>query len=623
MIFRNLRYILKNFLFIIFFVFLVASLFAVVSKHYSPPPAKDINICIHTSDLSHAAIFPILVSGAPQQYIALYLIKNQNDYALKALIPGQEDQVFDNADPQLKIDFSKNNQDIQISSKGKVIANISSMAIVNARSFRQEFFGSNPYANIRGLEENAIPIYGADCATLIKNKNFNLLNSWNQLSKKEILQIFISFSLDVLALLAFPFILIGIWHAIKISQSDTNLHYKFNGIILICWFLYLITLTLGFSKFGTDSFSSLHDEVAKTLLALRLDTTDYALAGEAFQVDGLLYSYYGITPSLLRIPFHLILSFIKPSYLELINLSLLSNIFGFLLCLKLLTLIIPKTNVYVLFSISIFLVFLSTGTFTYHENILWGLNFAFLSIFYFQNKKIYQTLFFVFLCLHSRPTMGFGVLIFLTLQSGLIRNGINHWKRPYLFAFGSIFIFISYLSLNYLKFNHFAPLPGQHIQQSINVPDLKSYSSWIYFPKHIFLYLFSPGFFEQINIRILLSEFFEKFTSYRRDLQITEEPIFGIIYAPFFLLALIQGFKNWACSWPALLSSTIVFFIILTYGGNSHRYLFDIIPCLILVFNCGKIKSNIFLFISVVLFSVAYLTFTFLCRANNPFAFLP
>jgi hypothetical protein len=396
---------------------------------------------------------------------------------------------------------------------------------------------------------------------------------------------------------------------------DDNQRKLINSKIIIFGFIaYLALLTSFFSKIGIDGFTVLHNEVAKTLIALRLDVVDFAVAGEAFTVGSKLHTYFGITPSLLRLPFQYIFN---PQ-----NLSLIANILAFYLCLKLTFKLCWNLNSALFFSIIIYLLYFSVGTYVYHENILWAIDFGIISILFYRKNEGFKAIFFLFLAFHSRPTIGLGIsaLYFFNLILGHSPQvGI---RRKLLFIFAVSLVSFSYLSINLLKFGSLVPLPSQHIQNSINNPLMQSYSGLVYLPRNFAAYLGSPSIFGDGFYRNALTLLAEHYTSYRRELLGIDDAVYGLLYVPFFCMAFYYFFKDYKKSLSAFLALIFILLILFTFGGINHRYTLDIFPIILLMFsNTFREHSKPF-DIWVVLFSLSYLYFVAHMRQANVMAYL-
>ncbi len=78
----------------------------------------------------------------------------------------------------------------------------------------------------------------------------------------------------------------------------------FIALTLVATIGYAWLVTLGsFDFIFPENFGSFYDYQAQSFLQGRLDVPEAAILGEAFEVHGKLYGYFGPTPALLRLPF--------------------------------------------------------------------------------------------------------------------------------------------------------------------------------------------------------------------------------------------------------------------------------------------------------------------------------
>ncbi len=81
-------------------------------------------------------------------------------------------------------------------------------------------------------------------------------------------------------------------------------HRWFGGCALLLSLGYAWLVTLGTFEFNyAEVFGSFYDYQARSFLQGRLDVPEEAIGGEAFEVGGKLYGYFGPTPALFRLPF--------------------------------------------------------------------------------------------------------------------------------------------------------------------------------------------------------------------------------------------------------------------------------------------------------------------------------
>jgi hypothetical protein len=200
--------------------------------------------------------------------------------------------------------------------------------------------------------------------------------------------------------------------------------------------------------------------------------------GECLDYFGKCYGYFGLVPSILRIP---LLPFsnddlkgVNPFWMITAS-FLLYIIFANLLAVGLLRYL--GTQVSVLFfsfiQISIYaspVLFLITNPYVYYEAILWAISFAFACL-YFQirflenglGRNLYLALIFGLLTIHSRVVEGIGVLLSLLLVLYWFR--LRKMLSKSIFFINQSLIFIVLLSvpvLNFLRFGEFQPNITNH-----------------------------------------------------------------------------------------------------------------------------------------------------------------
>jgi len=195
--------------------------------------------------------------------------------------------------------------------------------------------------------------------------------------------------------------------------------------MLICaWFVTWGDWTL----FEAERFCGFYDAQMRSLLHGRFDVPPAAIGFEAFIRDRKSYGYYGIAPSLLRLPLLLAFPSVDGRWARLMMLAACAlNLiyawrlvrlasgsahcqtaagkateFLFILCAG-----IGSTNVFML-----------SRSYTYHEAIMWGATFGLMCGYYvarYLMNPSFPTLalagLFAFLSFHSRPTTGAGALL--------------------------------------------------------------------------------------------------------------------------------------------------------------------------------------------------------------------
>jgi hypothetical protein len=195
--------------------------------------------------------------------------------------------------------------------------------------------------------------------------------------------------------------------------------------------------------------------------------------GECLNYFGKCYGYFGLIPSILRIP---LLPFLNDN-LEGINpfwmitaSFLLYIIFANLLAISILRYLDTQVSFLFLSFIQVTIyaspvLFLITNPYMYYEAILWAIGFAFACL-YFQirflenglNRNLYLSLFFGFLTIHSRVVEGLGVLLslFLILYWFRLKRALS--KSIFILTQSILFlVLISVPLLNFLRFGEFQP----------------------------------------------------------------------------------------------------------------------------------------------------------------------
>jgi hypothetical protein len=389
----------------------------------------------------------------------------------------------------------------------------------------------------------------------------------------------------------------------EITKSKVNLAISLVGVVI-----YSAILTSGFTKIGLDGFSSLHDHIAEALLQLRLDTTDLALSGEAFIVGDKMYSYFGLTPALLRLPIHL--------FFHYLNFSLLYCFAGFLILSLEIFAILKKSNPWIFTCAIIFATGLSQATSTYYESILWGLNFSLLAFLFFKKEEYFISLIFVFFATHSRATMGAGLIIYFVLDAYQNRDSVRASisLSTFYFLLGSIYL--SVLLINFLKFGNYSPLPSQHVQNWQVPLQVDSYTNLSYLPNGILTYLFSPGHVFHNEFRGVVQPFLEQYTDFRRAHIVIDEVILGLIYFPLLWFCVSFSIANFPRSYPLIASFGAVFIFLCTFGGISHRYVFDLFPLIIFAISAIDIKPSKYQKIYMFAWILFYIAFEFSQRGS-------
>lgn len=195
-------------------IFICIATYVGVKAHRLPPPPV-VDICVDplVFDKTKNASVPILVSGVVGDAFLIYLKKIKSEYSVQVMLWGSDVKDFSGASNHLKLMFLDDNKRMQIFSDSNLVADIRSRTFLNARSFRQEFYGENPIGG--GWENNKIVLYEPDCKTPYQSKSRPI-----DLGKKEFLRYFLyemlpPLLLVIFALVALPFIVRWTWMILK------------------------------------------------------------------------------------------------------------------------------------------------------------------------------------------------------------------------------------------------------------------------------------------------------------------------------------------------------------------------------------------------------------------------
>ena len=258
--------------------------------------------------------------------------------------------------------------------------------------------------------------------------------------------------------------------------------------------------------FQREDFCGYYDAQARSLLAGRLDVPPEAIGTESFNFQGKTYGYFGIAPSLLRIPLVTAFGDMDGRWSRLM--MLIACTINLICAYRILRLVVgdhPIKSVLQRTLHSLFIlcagvgstnVFLVARSFTFHEAIMWGATFGLLfalTTFKYLTQPRLGTLglagFFAFMALHSRATVGAGAWVGLVLLSGLllwraIRKltqddrlfGLNRIDKPWLHATvataAALFVLVSYLGVNYAKFHTLDGVPLKYYNFYVQHPGL-------------------------------------------------------------------------------------------------------------------------------------------------------
>lgn len=271
--------------------------------------------------------------------------------------------------------------------------------------------------------------------------------------------------------------------------------------ILICgWFV-----TWGDWKlFEREEFCGFYDAQARSIIEGRLDVPPAAIGTEAFIFQGKTYGYFGVGPSLLRIPLVLAFKNMDGRWSRLmmlmactINLICAYRILRLALCDRVVDSFTQRAlhSLFVLCAgIGSTNVFLVARSFTYHEAIMWSSTFALLfawSILGYLARPRMGLLalagFFAFMSLHSRPTAGVGALLAISVLAGILiwrafgkpeagrlrfsfGGDMKPWPHALIATAAVVIILISYLGVNYAKFRTFEGVPLKYYNFYVQNP---------------------------------------------------------------------------------------------------------------------------------------------------------
>lgn len=420
------------------------------------------------------------------------------------------------------------------------------------------------------------------------------------------------------------------------SSSSIKNWWQQHGYILPAFFVTMLVCTWfvtwgNWDLFGKEEFCGFYDAQARSILAGRLDVPASAIGSESFSFAGKNYGYFGIAPSLLRIPLVATFGNMDGQWSHLM--MLIASAINLICAYQILqfTAGTPKSAGHRLLS-SIFIlcagigstnIFLLARSFTFHEAIMWsatfGLLFALTTFKYLAKPGLLSLCaagFFAFMSLHSRATVGAGTLFGLAALSAVLICraskktsvqdsffGLGDVSKPWIHALVSIglttFIAISYLAVNYAKFHTFDGVP------------LKYYDFYVRNP----IYLHMTG-----GRQIHLENIPTTLVSYFGFHPLWLNPMFPWIFpsreATFIgdpVIMVVEGFSTFPVSMPALFllalfgcqpvicgtnetmrrlrlplfavfaGGTVIFATV----AITERYLHDFYPALIIFAGCG------------------------------------
>ena len=181
--------------------------------------AKTLELCIPIQEFSKFSPqwepfvqIPVMVSGNERERFFIFLEKKDAQMQLLVRLSSDKEAYrFPIPSSRLRITFSEDNQTLQIFSANQLVATLHSRLFLNARAYRNEYFGENP---LKGdLPNHFVRVLKADCLS-----PFVPLRTMAQLPNDELLSYFfktalVPFVLVVIAILFFPFIWLWLWRA--------------------------------------------------------------------------------------------------------------------------------------------------------------------------------------------------------------------------------------------------------------------------------------------------------------------------------------------------------------------------------------------------------------------------
>ena len=269
--------------------------------------------------------------------------------------------------------------------------------------------------------------------------------------------------------------------------------------VLVCaWFV-----TWGnWNFFDKEDFCGFYDAQARSILSGRLDVPPAAIGTESFSFGGKTYGYFGIAPSLLRIPLVAIFKNMDGRWSHLM--MFIASLINLVCAYRVLQLVAGNPRSFtnrILHSLFILCaglgstnLFLLARSFTFHEAIMWsatfGLLFALTILKYLRQPSVWSLSvagLWAFMSLHSRATIGAGALLGLILLSGILVHravkklpdqdgffGLSEVSKPWLHASVAAglatFIVLSYFAVNYARFHTFDGVPLKYYDFYVRNP---------------------------------------------------------------------------------------------------------------------------------------------------------
>jgi hypothetical protein len=234
-----------------------------------------------------------------------------------------------------------------------------------------------------------------------------------------------------------------------------------------------------------DSFGSFYDHQAASMLQGRLDVPEAAISGEAFVVGGKYYGYFGVTPSVLRLPLAAAgwaQGEVTRAYLLGYFLLALAAAYA-LLCLGVRRVAgagaWPSRMAVVLLiggsGLGSTFLFLGARAYVYHEAILAGAAFALATTvavlrWVATGRRAWAAaaLLMGVATLHARPTTGLfalGLVGVAALWRAWQGRRSQSWREPLMWAAGAGLGVLTFNGMSYLKFGTFDGSPFKYSVQ--------------------------------------------------------------------------------------------------------------------------------------------------------------
>jgi len=288
-------------------------------------------------------------------------------------------------------------------------------------------------------------------------------------------------------------------------QGDWRLHACFLAALLLCVSAFLPLLTYGTGEMvKMEDFGIFFDGQAQSILHGRLDVPERVIGGEAFVVNGKHYGYFGLTPSLLRIPF-----VVFNAGVEKLSRSFMLGYYCFsLLCVYVLTRLAFRVGNprgrppgWVVFALTLStglgstFFYLGSRSYVYHEAIFCGVSCALASMIFTMRwlaepsrRHWVWAMLFAVLAMHARPPSGLFSLSFIACtaawlwlrqawttrgQSSLVAALLHKaftGQRPALIILCTGLGILSFNAVGYLKFGVFDGCPLRFHVQYIEAP---------------------------------------------------------------------------------------------------------------------------------------------------------